>query len=73
MSTHDEPLSLLTPIAKGSHARGKRQKARGKRQKARGKRQEARGKRQKLIIWFVVVSAVTSVLTFVATAISVDF
>jgi hypothetical protein len=29
----------------------------------------ARGKRQKLITWFVVVSAVTSVLTFVATAI----
>jgi hypothetical protein len=69
MSTHDEPLSLLTPIAKGKRQEALMQEA--LMQEARGS--HARGKRQKLITWFVVVSAVTSVLTFVATAISVDF
>jgi hypothetical protein len=61
------------------HIYSKRQKAEGRRQKAEGRRQKAEGRRQtgdesedrgqKVSYWYVVVSAVKSVLTFMATAI----
>jgi hypothetical protein len=55
-------------------AKGRRQEAEGRRQKAEGRRQEAGGRRQKaggyyVFYWYVVVRAVQSVISFMATGI----
>jgi hypothetical protein len=51
-------------------AKGRGQRAEGRGQRAEGRGQRAEGRRQKVYYWYVVVWAVRSVLTFMATAYS---